>query len=142
MHNMAQKQIFFKKTTRAGSGSGFGGEISGSGKKVRIRNTAPRMHIFFPFKFPFIFTFPLLILLFILFSLTGILLQIVSPHVPKNNNLISLKDDSYIWLLLPKASGRAVRYSSRPKPIFIPCGLRPFKQLIIQKAIFTLSPAF
>jgi hypothetical protein len=30
MHDVAQKQIFFKKTTRAGSGSGFGGEISGS----------------------------------------------------------------------------------------------------------------
>jgi hypothetical protein len=27
----------FLKTTRAGSGSSFGGEISGSGKKVRIR---------------------------------------------------------------------------------------------------------
>ncbi len=45
MHDIAQKQIFIKKTTRAGSGSGtgsgVGGEISGSGygKKVRIRNT-------------------------------------------------------------------------------------------------------
>jgi hypothetical protein len=29
----------FLKTARAGSVSGFGGEISGSGKKVRIRNT-------------------------------------------------------------------------------------------------------
>ncbi len=37
MQDIAQKQIFFLKTTRAGSGSGFGGEISGSGKKVRIR---------------------------------------------------------------------------------------------------------
>jgi hypothetical protein len=39
MHDIAQKQIFFLKTTRAGSGSGFGGEISGSGsgKKVLIR---------------------------------------------------------------------------------------------------------
>jgi hypothetical protein len=27
----------FLRTTRAGSGSGFGGEISGSGKKIRIR---------------------------------------------------------------------------------------------------------
>ncbi len=33
MHDIAQKQIFFLKTTRAGSGSGFGGEISGSRKK-------------------------------------------------------------------------------------------------------------
>jgi hypothetical protein len=30
MHDIAQKQIFFL-TTRAGSGSGFGGELSGSG---------------------------------------------------------------------------------------------------------------
>jgi hypothetical protein len=30
---------YFFLTTRAGSGSGFGGEISGSGKKVRIFNT-------------------------------------------------------------------------------------------------------
>ncbi len=38
MHDIAQKQIFFL-TTRAESGSGFGGELSGSGsgKKVRIR---------------------------------------------------------------------------------------------------------
>jgi hypothetical protein len=31
---------YFLKTTRAGSESGFGDEISGSGKKIRIRNTA------------------------------------------------------------------------------------------------------
>jgi hypothetical protein len=39
MQDIAQKHIFFLKTTRAGSGSGFGGDISGSGsgKKVRIR---------------------------------------------------------------------------------------------------------
>ncbi len=39
MHNIAQKQKFFFLTTRAGSGSGFGGELSGSrsGKKVQIR---------------------------------------------------------------------------------------------------------
>jgi hypothetical protein len=43
MHDIAQKQIFFFKTTRAGSGSGFGGELSGSGsgKKVRIRQKGP-----------------------------------------------------------------------------------------------------
>jgi hypothetical protein len=42
MHDIAQKHIFFLKTTRAGSGTGFGGEISGSGKKdqIRISNTA------------------------------------------------------------------------------------------------------
>jgi hypothetical protein len=40
MHDIAQKHIFFLKTTRAGSGSRFDDEISGSGKKVRIRNTA------------------------------------------------------------------------------------------------------
>jgi hypothetical protein len=36
----------FLKTTRVGSGSGFGGEISGSGtgKKVRIRNTDPKFY--------------------------------------------------------------------------------------------------
>jgi hypothetical protein len=36
----------FLKTTRAGSGSGFGGEISGSGKKIRIRNTGYHKDIF------------------------------------------------------------------------------------------------
>jgi hypothetical protein len=43
MQDIAQKQISLKKATRTGSGteSGFGGEISGSGKKIRIRNTGP-----------------------------------------------------------------------------------------------------
>jgi hypothetical protein len=36
MHDIAQKQIFKKKTTRAGFGSGFGGEISGSGSGKKV----------------------------------------------------------------------------------------------------------
>jgi hypothetical protein len=55
MHDIAQKQIFFLKTTRAGSGFGFGGEISGSGKKsgsdrIRIRNTVPEYSVVGRFK--------------------------------------------------------------------------------------------
>ncbi len=34
----------FLKTIRAGSGSGFGGEISGSGKNVRIRPDPDPQH--------------------------------------------------------------------------------------------------
>ncbi len=44
MHDIAQKQIFFFLTTRAGSGSGFGGELSGSDWiRIRIRNTGDRL---------------------------------------------------------------------------------------------------
>jgi hypothetical protein len=41
MHDIAETDIFLK-TTRAGSG--FGGEISGSGKKVRIRPDPDPQH--------------------------------------------------------------------------------------------------